>query len=334
MNTSKSYYSGADLLLGVCVLMLCSSLFHLAGEGAYTGIARERFNLLFDLPVAVFLFFHAVRLSFGEKGEIAMARRKRLLLYQGLILGAIGLFQCFFFDSSFLLLMGIILALLSLIINLNSAFILLLFLGAFFVSHYMQFTEKLWLIQGSNSSFLNSAGIILSRGYYSIFPWVTFTLAGVLFARIKLSFMAIIGVPLALISWLIAYFVESQLNELFSRSKNPQLFDETLMGPNFFLPSFLLIAIPAGMLLWYSSSILNSNSKWNPLGLLGYMKYSVLLLAGIYQVIIAMFLPRDMEPQQLLMMQSAFWLVVFPFSYFWRKHFKLGPVEQVFKRLY
>lgn len=334
MNTSKSYYSGADLLLGIFTLMLCSSLFHLAGEGAYTGIARERFNLLFDLPLAVFLFFNAVRLSFGEQGEMAVARRKLLLLYQGLILSALGLFQCFFFSSSFLLLLGIILAFLSLIINLNSTFILLLFLGTFFVSHYLQFTEKLWLIQGSKSFLLNSTGIILSRGYYSIFPWLTFTLVGVLFARIKLSFMTIIGIPLALASCLIAFYIESELNELFSRSNHPQLFIETLMGPSFFLPSFLLIAIPSGMFFWYSSRIFHSNSKWNPFGLLGHMKYSILLLAGIYQIIIAMFLPRDMGTLQLFIMQSAFWLVVFPFSYFWRKHFKLGPVEQVFKRLY
>lgn len=334
MNISKSYYSGADILLGICTLALCSALFHLAEADAFTGIARERFSLLFDLPVAVFLFLHTVRLSFGEKGEMAMARRKRLLLYQGLILGAIGLFQCFFFDSSFLLLMGLILIFLSLIVTLNSTFILLLFLGSFFVSFYLQFTEKEWLVEGSGSSFLNSAGILLSRGYYSIFPWTTFALAGLLFGRIKLSIMTVIGIPLALASWLIAFFVEGQLNELFTHSENPRLFEETLMGPNFFLPSFFLIAIPTGMLFWYSASVLNSNSKWNPLGLLGYMKYSILLLAGIYQVIIAMFLPRDMEPLQLFIMQSAFWIVVFPFSYFWRKHFKLGPVEQVFKRLY
>jgi uncharacterized membrane protein YeiB len=334
MNISKSYYSGADILLGLCTLALCSALFHLAEADAFIGIARERFSLLFDLPVAVFLFLHTVRLSFGEKGEIAMARRKRLLLYQGLILGAIGLFQCFFFDSSFLLLMGLILLFLSLIITLNTTFILLLFLGAFFVSHYMQFTEKPWLVQGSSSAWMNSAGIILSRGYYSIFPWVTFALAGILFGRIKLSIMTVIGIPIALVSWLIAFFVEGQLKKLFTYSENPQLFDETLMGPNFFLPSFILIAVPTGMLLWYSASVLNSNSKWNPLGLLGYMKYSVLLLAGIYQIFIAMFLPGDMGTLQLFFMQSAFWLVVFPFSYFWRKHFKLGPVEQVFKRLY
>lgn len=146
--------------------------------------------------------------------------------------------------------------------------------------------------------------------------------------------MSVIGIPLAIALVLLALFTESQLKEMFTLAANPNLFQQGLEGPNFFLPSFFLVGLACGMAIWYFSIKLNSNKKWNPFGIIGYMKYSILILAGINQVVIALFLPKDISQQAMIVMQLAFWLVVLPFSYFWRKHFKLGPVEQVFKRLY
>jgi len=334
MNTSKSYYSGADLLLGILLIILCIGLFHLAGINIYHGVARERFSLFFDIPLAVFLFLQAVRLSHTEKGEIGFLRRKRLFFYQGLILGAAGLLQCFVFESSLFLLLGILHLLLALIMTIGTSLVSILFIAAFFIAHYLQFTEKPWLVQGSPSPGLNILGLITLRGYYSIFPWICFPLAGLIFGRIKLSFMSVIGVPLSFGLVLLALFTESQLKDIFTLATNPNLFQQDLEGPNFFLPSFFLLGLAFSMGIWYLSIKLNSNKKWNPFGIIGYMKYSILIFAGIYQVAIALFLPKDISMQEMIVMQLAFWLVVLPFSYFWRKHFKLGPVELVFKRLY
>ena len=334
MNTTKSYYSGADLLFGILLIILCIGLFHLAEINIYHGVARDRFSLFFDIPLAIFLFLQAVRLSYTEKGEIGIMRRKRLLFYQGLILGAIGLLQCFVFESSLFLLLGMVHLFLALIMTISTSLVSILFLAALFTAHYLQFTEKPWLVQGSTSPGLNILGLITLRGYYSIFPWICFSLAGLIFGRIKLSFMSVIGVPLAFGLVLLALFTESQLKDIFTLAANPNLFQQGLEGPNFFLPSFFLIGIACGMGIWYLSIKLNSNKKWNPFGIIGYMKYSILVFAGIYQVVIALFLPKDISQQAMIVMQLAFWLVVLPFSYFWRKHFKLGPVEQVFKRLY
>ncbi|MDG1158378.1 MAG: hypothetical protein P8N19_02725 [Flavobacteriales bacterium] len=334
MNTTKSYYSGADLLLGVLLIMLCIGLFHLAEINIYHGVARERFSLFFDIPLAIFLFLQAVRLSYTEKGGIGIMRRKRLLFYQGLILGAIGLLQCFVFESSLFLLLGIVHLFLALIMTISTYLVSILFLAALFTAHYLQFTEKPWLVQGSSSPALNILGLVTLRGYYSIFPWICFSLVGLIFGRIKLSFMSVIGIPLAIALVLLALFTESQLKDMFTLAANPNLFQQGLEGPNFFLPSFFLVGLAFGMAIWYFSIKLNSNKKWNPFGIIGYMKYSILIFAGIYQVVIALFLPQDISQQAMIVMQLAFWLVVLPFSYFWRKHFKLGPVEQVFKRLY
>lgn len=334
MNTTKSYYSGADLLLGILLIILCIGLFHLAEINIYHGVARERFSLFFDTPLAIFLFLQAVRLSYTDKGEIGIMRRKRLLFYQGLILSAIGLLQCFVFESSLFVLLGLVHLILALIMTLSTSLVSFLFLAALFAAHYLQFTEKPWLVQGSTSPGLNILGLITLRGYYSIFPWICFSLAGLIFGRIKLSFMSVIGVPLSFGMVLLALFTESQLKDIFTLAANPNLFQQGLEGPNFFLPSFFLIGIACGMGMWYLSIKFNSNKKWNPFGIIGYMKYSILIFAGIHQVLIALFLPKDMSQQAIVVMQAAFWFVVLPFSYFWRKHFKLGPVEQVFKRLY
>lgn len=334
MNTSKSYYSGADLFLGILLIILCIGLFHLADINIYHGVARDRFSLFFDIPLAIFLFIQAVRLSHTDQGETGIMRRKRLLFYQGLILGSVGLLQCFIFESSLFLLLGIVHIFLALIMTLRNSIITILLLLAILVSHYLQFTEKVWLVQGSKSTFLNVLGLITLRGYYSIFPWVCFSLIGVLFGRIKLSFMPIIGLPLALLFIIAALLIENELQDMFTLAANPSLFEQGLEGPNFFLPSFLAIGLALSMSSWYLSGKLNSSSKWNLFGIIGYMKYSILFVAGLYQVLIALFLRKEQGLQSVIIMQVAFWLVVLPFSYFWRKHFKLGPVEQVFKRLY
>lgn len=321
---------GVDLGYGLLLFMIVALGTACSQTNVLISDVKGEFNLLYDSAVAAFLFLNASllskKLASVPSRNVALAVRK-----QAAVLILAGAIQFIFHPCSFLLLLGICMFIGSYLATLSSSIVSFGLAMSVIGSIYL-FTNPPGVIgDGIVENVIWVGQTIFIDGYFSILPWICFYLAGILFSRLEISQVRPIAmlVGLALIG--LSFFVENQLNLELLETSNVGL----LLFPKttFLLPAFLIFGFGIGVLFW-SVFVLSTQSSWMKfLGVLGSMRYSIMIFTAILEIIIQ-FLIEPNSPTTMIISNIVIWAIVIPVVVVWRKQFTLGPVERWFRSIF
>ena len=230
---------------------------------------QEIYFIWFGFFPSLFLFLNGYTMTLAFKAK-KQSRRRLMGHYsrRGLVLLALGLFFVGFWPANILIISGICFFVSPLFIRweslvlqiwLFSILLLSTVLGNLEVPIYPSYSG----IKILESNGMNIVGFLFFNGYYSVLPWISFFILGIIFGkthvRVKGWFppISILGAVLMLVGILVQPF----LNKLSGDIGGLDVFSYDLLGIRFH--SFSFVLFESGAILIAVNAINYFGKKWN-----------------------------------------------------------------------
>jgi hypothetical protein len=311
-------------------------------------LTHEEYSLVLDFFPALFLFITGAALSITMRNN--RISKRKLLAYQakrGSVLFLIGLLMCAWWSMNIFIIVGVMMFLSQYITRLSDiALSVLLFmmisLGVIFlmlgVPHHIVYN----LPQLSGSGWINLFGFIFFNGYFSILPWCTFFMAGLLFGRLKTSGLGILP-PTSLVGvmMIIAALILDKYGKPFQELEyNIHASESVYLQLRVFYLPFILYGIGLSIIVvnacQYFGKKFENRNMTKMVQSISAMKYSILFFQVILTSIIMGIANSPTFNNKLVLIVVAIFssFIVFYLANLWRsKVNELGPVEFVVKRI-
>lgn len=230
---------------------------------------QEIYFIWFGFFPALFLFLNGYTMTLAFKSK--KQSRSRLMGHysrRGLVLFVLGLFFVGFWPANILVIAGVCFFVSPLFIRWESIYLqILLFstvllstvLGSIDVPIYPSFSG----IKILDANFMNIIGFLFFNGYYSVLPWISFFMLGIVYGkshiRLKGWFppIAVVGAALTIVGIAVQPF----LNSMFGDIGELNVFSSGIMRIRFH--SFSFILFESGLVLMAVSAINYFGKKWN-----------------------------------------------------------------------
>jgi len=322
--------NGVDLGYGLLLIVIVALGTTCSQTNVLISDVKGEFNLFYDSAVAALLFLNASLLSKKLAAvplrNVALAVRK-----QSSVLILAGLIQFVFDPCSFILLLGICMFIGSYLANLSTPIVGFILFISMMISAYLFTNPLIPPPAGYRGVSLGVVQSILFNGYFSVFPWLIFYCAGIIYSRLQLSEVKPLTVTLGIILIVASFMVEKQLNlELVNAS---ELSVKLYPNRTFLLPAFLLFGLGASLLFW-GIVILSEHTSWTKfISVIGSMRYSILLFTASLEIAIHLVL-KPSTVAMMILFNILIWAIVIPIAIIWRKQHNLGPIERWFRSLF
>ena len=230
---------------------------------------QEIYFILFGFFPALFLFLNGYTMTLAFKSKKQSS--SRLLGHysrRGLVLLALGLLFVGFWPANILIIAGICFFVSPLFIRWDSLMLqILLFsvvllstvLGNLDIPIYPSFSG----FKLQEVSAINSVGFLFFNGYYSVLPWISFFILGIVFGKSRVKVrgwfppIAVFGT----IMMIAGIVVQPFLNNMFGNIGELNVFSNNIMSIRFY--SFSFILFESGLVLMAVSAINYFGKKWN-----------------------------------------------------------------------
>ncbi|HEY8405145.1 MAG TPA: hypothetical protein VIK71_11095 [Flavobacteriales bacterium] len=318
------------------------------GNKVLSLLAHEEYSLVLDFFPALFLFISGSTLSISLRNN--RISKRKLLAYQakrGSILFLLGLIFCPWWHMNMFVIVGILffltqyiarwseLALALLLFSVISLGVILLMLG---VPHQIVYTMP----QISGSDWHSLFGFLFFNGYFSLLPWSTFYIAGVLFGRLKTSGLgiipptSIIGILLIIGALLMDVYLPKFQELTYKVNASENIYLQWRVS---YLP-FILYGIGLSMVVMnacqYFGKYIEHRGFKKMVQTFSAMKYSILFFQILLTSIILGIANKPTFNSLMLLMIVALvsTFLVFYLASMWRSKInELGPIEFVVKRI-
>jgi hypothetical protein len=230
---------------------------------------QEIYFIWFGFFPALFLFLNGYTMTLAFKSK--KQSRSRLMGHysrRGLVLFVLGLFFIGFWPANILIIAGVCFFVSPLFIRWESILLqILLFsvillstvLGSIDVPIYPSFSG----IKILDANFMNIVGFLFFNGYYSVLPWISFFILGIVYGKSHVKVKGWLP-PIALLGAGImigGIVVQPFLNNMFGSIGELNVFSNDIMSIRFH--SFSFILFESGLVLMAVSAINYFGKKWN-----------------------------------------------------------------------
>lgn len=230
---------------------------------------QEIYFIWFGFFPALFLFLNGYTMTLAFKSK-RQSKRRLMGHYsrRGLVLLALGLLFVGFWPANILVIAGICFFVSPLFIRWESIVLqILLFsvallatvLGNLEVPIYPAFSG----IKILDANAMNIVGFLFFNGYYSVLPWISFFILGVVFGKSNVKVKGWLP-PIAVLGFIImiaGIIVQPFLNSLCGEIGELDVFSNNIMGIRFH--SFSFILFESGAILMSVNAINYFAKKWN-----------------------------------------------------------------------
>jgi len=230
---------------------------------------QEIYFIWFGFFPALFLFLNGYTMTLAFKSK-RQSKRRLMGHYsrRGLVLLALGLLFVGFWPANILVIAGICFFVSPLFIRWESIVLqVLLFsvallatvLGNLEVPIYPAFSG----IKILDANAMNIVGFLFFNGYYSVLPWISFFILGVVFGKSNVKVKGWLP-PIAVLGFIImiaGIIVQPFLNSLCGEIGELDVFSNNIMGIRFH--SFSFILFESGAILMSVNAINYFAKKWN-----------------------------------------------------------------------
>ena len=230
---------------------------------------QEIYFICFGFFPALFLFLNGYTMTLAFKSK-RQSKRRLMGHYsrRGLVLLALGLLFVGFWPANILVIAGICFFVSPLFIRWESIVLqVLLFsvalvstvLGNLEVPIYPAFSG----IKILDANAMNIVGFLFFNGYYSVLPWISFFILGIVFGKSNVKVKGWLP-PIAVLGFVImiaGIIVQPFLNSLCGEIGELDVFSNNIMGIRFH--SFSFILFESGAILMVVNAINYFAKKWN-----------------------------------------------------------------------
>lgn len=321
---------GVDLGYGILLLIVVALGTATAQLLPLTDHLKDQFNLFYDGGIAALLFLNAFlmnkkALMQGDVNVISAIRK------QAFILIIVGLILNLLHPCTPVLLLGMCMLLGSFLARLNTQFVALSFISFVLISLYLVIGQNMGQVADSNF-LIGGVKDALYKGYFGFFQWYPFYAIGMIASRFALTSDRGPSLLFGAIFMGIGLFFDHKYQFSLTLSSSAQ---EILLRPSksIFYPGFVFCGSGIGLLFCGIFAAAKVPAFLKPIGLLGTMRYSILILASVIQVI-SMFIWPKMSINTFIIFHVVLWSILVPACIIWKKQFSLGPVERVFRILF
>ena len=230
---------------------------------------QEIYFIWFGFSPALFLFLngYTMTLAFKSKKQ-SSSRLMGHYSRRGLVLLALGLLFVGFWPANILIIAGICFFVSPLFIRWDAVMLqILLFaivllssvLGNIDIPIYPSFAG----FKLQDVSAINIVGFLFFNGYYSVFPWISFFILGIVFGKSRVKVrgwfppIAVFGAVMTIAGIVVQPF----LNNMFGNIGELNVFSNNIMSIRFH--SFSFILFESGLVLMAVSAINYFGKKWN-----------------------------------------------------------------------
>ena len=230
---------------------------------------QEIYFIWFGFSPALFLFLngYTMTLAFKSKKQ-SSSRLMGHYSRRGLVLLALGLLFVGFWPANILIIAGICFFVSPLFIRWDAVMLqILLFaivllssvLGNIDIPIYPSFAG----FKLQDVSAINIVGFLFFNGYYSVFPWISFFILGIVFGKSRVKVrgwfppIAVFGAVMTIAGIVVQPF----LNNMFGDIGELNVFSNNIMSIRFH--SFSFILFESGLVLMAVSAINYFGKKWN-----------------------------------------------------------------------
>ena len=321
---------GVDLGYGILLMIVVALGTATAQLLPLADHLKDQFNLFFDGGVAALLFLNAFLMSkkalMQRDVKVISAIRK-----QSCILIIVGFTLNFFHPCTPILLLGMSMLIGSFLARLNTQFIALSFITCVILSLYLVIGQNMGHVTDSNF-LIGGIKNALYKGYFGFIQWYPFYALGMIASRFTLTSVRAPSVLFGTIFVAIGLFIDTKYQLSLTLSSSVE---EVLLRPSktIFYPGFVFFGAGVGLIFCGIFTSAKTPVYLIPIGCLGTMRYSILILAGIVQVITTFIWPR-IHIDTFIVYNIVLWSILIPACLFWKKQFSLGPVERVFRIIF
>ena len=230
---------------------------------------QEIYFIWFGFFPALFLFLNGYTMTLAFKSK--KQSRSRLMGHysrRGLVLLVLGLLFVGFWPANILVIAGVCFFVSPLFVRWDSLMLqILLFaivllstvLGNLDIPIYPSFAG----FKLQDVSAMNIVGFLFFNGYYSVLPWISFFILGIVFGKSHVKFKGWLP-PIALLGagiTIAGIVVQPFLNNMFGDIGELNVFSNNIMSIRFH--SFSFILFESGLVLVAVSAIYYFGKKWN-----------------------------------------------------------------------
>lgn len=230
---------------------------------------QEVYFIWFGFWPALFLFLNGYTMTLAFKGK--KHSRDRLMGHysrRGLVLFGLGLLFIGFWPANILIIAGICFFVSPVFVRWDNIFLKILLFSVVFLSTVL---GKLDVpiypsFSGINIADVNAmslVGFLFFNGYYSVFPWVSFFILGIIYGKSNVKVrgwlppVAILG----LVTMLAGIAVQPFMNNMFGEVGELDVFFVKFIGIRFH--SFSFVLFESGAIIMVVSAINYFAKKWN-----------------------------------------------------------------------
>lgn len=339
---------GIDIAYIIALLgTALSSCFFVLGEKTYL-LNHEHFYLILDFFPALFFFLNGLTVTLTMRDRRISSRR--LLAYlgkRGSVLFIIGLLFInswplnifitsgifYFIAPSFAQWNNVILRTLAVVTGMATILLLNIDVEANVLFSGLR-------LNGANMSSLLS--FVLFNGYFSILPWITFFIAGMLYGRSSLrprgwippmSIAMVFGI-------IVAFFVQNYCVGLYGPFDAVNKINVAIIGKKFYIPAFYIVSL-CGIVLLMNFSLhafrreLN-RSTTKKIQSFSSSKYSIFLFVYFFGWLVMSISNAVAYHNNIVLLLLVIFVTVLGFTatYLWKNKFSsAAPVEWIIKRI-
>lgn len=306
------------------------------------------YYIIFDFFPALFFFLNGLTITLTMRDRRVSSRRiVSYVTKRGSVLFVIGLLFVTLMPMNVILISGLFYFLVPFFTDWNNTILrilalLLAVLSIMFINLDVQARAVFFPFELQGLGFRHLFGFVFYNGYYSVFPWITFFVLGMLYGRGKLHIAGVLP-PSTIISIAfipIAFYLNDFLDTIYGAEQPITSGVSNIIYRKFHLPAFyvftyaVIISLMNTLLFALKGTVLTGKMR-NVLYVVG-SKYSVLLFHSLMITLVLVLFSKVIFYQTWLLITTTFLVLIatIAMTLIWRKRVSENtPVEWLIKRI-
>lgn len=344
----SSGFLGIDIAYIIALMgIICSITIFTVGSKIGL-LDHGSYYVIFDFFPALFFFLNGLTITLTMRDRRVSS--KRIVSYvtkRGSVLFLIGLLFVTMMPMNIILICGVFYFLVPLFTDWNNTILRILALllavsSVLLLNLDVQARAVFFPFELQGLGFRHLFGFVFYNGYFSIFPWITFFVLGMLHGRGKLHVGGILppSTLIALVLIFLSFYINDFLDTVYGSERTNLSGFTSFVTKKFYLPAFYIftyssIVILLNLLMFAFQGVV-LQGKLRNIQYLVAAKYSILLFHILsIALVIALFSKVIFYKTWLLLVTTLIVLIAsLAFTLFWRKRVSENtPVEWLIKRI-